>query len=262
MREPQASPPHLSRGKPAETSDFILVRRHRLVSRHAPRLGGDLLDFGCGNGAQTLLFASEFTRVVGADVDARHVADFSRRIAAGGLEERVRALRYDGRRLPLPDESFDAAVSFEVLEHVDDDAAALCEVHRVLRPDGWLAVTVPNRWWLFETHGARLPLLPWNRVPFFSWLPRRLHDRWARARIYRRREVVDLVRRAGFEVRLAAYVTAPLDVLRWTWLRDGLRRTLFRSDLTPWPPQATAILVVAVRRAREPSPPHAQRADD
>lgn len=242
-------PTHLSRGKPAHESDFILQRRRRLALGHAPRTGGRLLDFGCGDGAQTLLFADRFDRIVGVDVDRAHLAAFAGRIAAAGLEGRLEPVSSDGGRLPFDDAFFDAAVSFEVLEHVADDAAALREIRRVLRPGGWLALTVPNRWWLFETHGADLPLLPWNRVPLFSWLPRRLHDRWARARIYRRREIVDLVRRAGFTVRSAGYVTAPLDVLRWSGLRDLLRRTLFRADLTRCPVQATAVLVIAERPA-------------
>ncbi len=118
----------------------------------------------------------------------------------------------------------------------------------MIRPGGWVAMTVPNRWWIFETHGADLPLLPWNRVPLFSWLPTALHDRWARARIYRRRQIVALLEEAGFEVLTARYVTAPLDVLRLKGLRRWLRSTLFKADLTPIPFQATAILVIARRR--------------
>ena len=157
----------------------------------------------------------------------------------------VNLLRYGGEILPLADAVMDAVVSFEVLEHAHDDGAALAQMFRVLKPGGWLALTVPNRWWMFETHGAHLPLLAWNRVPFFSWLPGRIHDRWARARIYRRRQIVELVNRAGFQVLFSAYVTAPLDVLKWRRLRNILRRTLFHSDLTRFPVKATAILVMA-----------------
>jgi len=240
-------PEHLSLGKPAAAGDFILQRRARLVRAQAPRLGGELLDFGCGNGAQTLVFLPDFATIIGADVEPAHILEFQRTVADAGLEGRVRPVCYDGSRLPLPDAAVDAVVSFEVLEHVSDERAALAEIRRVLRPGGWLALTVPNRWWIFETHGARLPLLRWNRVPFFSWLPRRWHDRWACARIYRRREIRDLVTASGFEVRHDAYVTAPLDVLSWRPLRDGLRRTLFGKDMTAVPCMATAVLVMATR---------------
>jgi SAM-dependent methyltransferase len=240
-----AALPNLSLGRPAAAGDFILERRHRLVVRHAPSLGGVLLDFGCGNGAQTLRFIDDFDRIVGVDVEPVFLAEFAREVAARGLAGRITPLPYDGDRLPLDAATVDAVVSFEVLEHVRNEKASLAEIHRVLRPGGWVAMTVPNRWWIFETHGARLPWLPWNRVPFFSWLPKAIHDRWARARIYRRREIVGQLRGAGFTVDRSGYVTAPLDVLKWRGVRDFLRRTQFRSDLTSLPFKATATLVVA-----------------
>lgn len=247
MKERSESPVNMSLGKPAREGDFILQRRARLVRVFAPSLGGDLLDYGCGNGAQTLCFLNEFSTIVGVDVESVSINEFQATLVAREMTGKVRALLYDGGRLPLPDGSCDGAVSFEVLEHVSDERASLAEIRRVLRPDGWLVMTVPNRWWLFETHGASLPLLPWNRVPLFSWLPKRIHDRWARARIYRRREIRRLVTECGFTVSKDAYVTAPLDVLRWRGLRDALRRTLFRADTAAIPFFATAVLVVARR---------------
>ncbi len=157
-------------------------------------------------------------------------------------------MNYDGRNIPLADGSVDFAVSFEVLEHVKEEAQILAELARVTRPGGILAMSVPNRWWIFETHGANLPLLPWNRVPFFSWLPKGLHDRWARARIYTKREICGKLSGAGFEILDSAYVTAPMDVVRWRPLRKFLRSTLFRNDRTGVPWMSTAVLVVARRR--------------
>lgn len=49
----------------------------------------------------------------------------------------------DITRLPFPDDSFDAILCIHVLEHVDDDRAAVAELRRVLRPGGWAAVMVP-----------------------------------------------------------------------------------------------------------------------
>jgi hypothetical protein len=88
-------------------------------------------------------------------------------------------------------------------------------------------------------------MLPWNRVPLVSWWPKRLHDRWARARIYRRREIVALLRECGFAVEGTARLTAPLDVLPDGALRRALRATLFRADRARWPWLATEILVAA-----------------
>lgn len=238
------APAHLAGGEPASDQDFILERRHRLVAPHL-RSTDRLLDFGCGSGAQTVTFASDVRLIVGADVEPRFLRGCVERMRAVGVDPRGVAVRYDGHTLPLSSASVDVVVTFEVLEHVADEERSLAEIHRVLAAGGRLCMTVPNRWWIFETHGADLPLLPWNRVPFFSWLPKRVHDRWARARNYRRREILARLREHGFEIESSAYVTAPMDVVRSSTLKRWLRRTIFRGDTTDLPMLATAILVIA-----------------
>lgn len=250
MTETEARPSYLAGGKPATGGDFILQRRYRLVLEALPPTGKVLLDFGCGNGAQTLYFAPHFPVVVGVDVGRSYLERFRDDNLPTGSST---GILYDGHRLPVADASVDYAISFEVLEHVASEHDALTELARVIRPGGRLALSVPNRWWIFETHGAALPLLPWNRVPFFSWLPKPLHDRYARARIYRRREIVALVQRYGFTVRSSCYVTAPMDVIRWRSLQALLRKTVFRPDKTPVPMLSTAVLVLA-ERAHTPTP--------
>jgi hypothetical protein len=110
------------------------------------------------------------------------------------------------------------------------------------------AFSVPNKWWIFETHGARLPLLPWNRVPFFSWLPRPLHGRWANARIYTKRRIKKLLETHGFEVLSMQYVTAPMDVVKWKPLKNFLRKFVFNSDTTRVPFKAVSIFISARKK--------------
>ena len=242
-----SDPAHLAGGVPATEGQLILERRHRLVGPLLPAPCGHLVDFGCGNGSQTLRFAADCDRLTGVDVSEEFLADFRREIAADRRGDRVTGLALDTGAIPLADGSADAVTSFTVLEHVPDEAAALAEMRRILRPGGRLVLTVPNRWWIFETHGCDLPLLPWNRVPLVSWWPKKLHDRWARARIYRRREIVALVTRAGFTVDESFRMTAPMDMIPWAPLRRLARATLFAPDRAPTPFQATEIVVAATR---------------
>ena len=58
------------------------------------------------------------------------------------------AVGADARHLPFAGGAFDRIIAAEVLEHIDDDGAAVAELARVLRPGGTLAVTVPS--WLPE----------------------------------------------------------------------------------------------------------------
>lgn len=244
--EPQ-HPRHLAGGKPAAADQLILTRRLRLLGPWLAGQGGHLVDFGCGNGAQTLLLAPHFERVTGVDVDPDFLAAFVRDIRTRDLAGRVSGVLLAAGRIPLPDASADVVTSFTVLEHVPDERAALAEMRRVLKPGGRLIVSVPNRWWVFESHGCDLPLLPWNRVPLVSWWPKALHDRWARARIYRRREIVALLGAAGFVVEGTFRMTAPMDMIPWPPLRRLVRATLFRSDRALFPIQATENFVVAKR---------------
>lgn len=252
--KPSSAPQNLAGGQPAGHGDFLLARRRRLCLPYLGDERGVLLDFGCGNGAQTLLFADLFGKVVGLDVERDFLADFEAEIRRLDLTDTVRALPYGGEIFPLQDEAVDGAVSFTVLEHVPDQELALREILRVLKPGGRFIISVPNKWWVFETHGANLPLLPWNRVPLVSWWPRAWHDRFARARIYRMREIVQLLRDAGFSVEATFRLTAPMDVAKPPALRDWLRRTIFKGDRTGVPFLATENVVVA----RKPPPGQAQ----
>jgi SAM-dependent methyltransferase len=89
---------------------------------------GRLVDVGCGTGAYAETFAGLGWTVTGVDVSEDML-----RIARGRPMEVVVA---DARRLPFEDASFDAAVSLWTHTDVDDFAAVVREVARVLRPDG------------------------------------------------------------------------------------------------------------------------------
>jgi SAM-dependent methyltransferase len=242
--------PHLAAGIPAGEGDLLLARRLRLVQPYLPvdqgeRGQGVLLDFGCGNGAQTFNFVPHFAWVVGLDIDAEFLARFRTIATERGLTSRVHPVRYAGLDIPLATAAIDCVISFAVLEHVADEALALHEIARVIKPGGTLIMSVPNRWWIFETHGANLPLLPWNRVPLVSWWPRKLHDRYARARIYEKCEIEEKISALGFELLASQYLTAPMDVVKWRPLQKSLRRLVFRNDSTRLPVLATEIMVVA-----------------
>jgi SAM-dependent methyltransferase len=232
----------IARGKPADYDQEIVKRRLRLTAQRISLDGKLVLDFGCGNGAQTVQFAPLPCRLAAVDVHPHNLATLGNYVRLHELHN-IYPLQYDGERLPFPDHCFDAMISFEVLEHVDSEARALAEIDRVLKPGGDLVLSVPNKGWIFETHGAHLPLLPWNRVPFFSWLPPAIRRRFARARIYRRRDIISILKEHAFDIMSADYITAPMDIVRNRTLQRLLRTYLFKGDVTGCTLLSTSILV-------------------
>jgi 2-polyprenyl-3-methyl-5-hydroxy-6-metoxy-1,4-benzoquinol methylase len=104
-----------------------------------------ILEIGCGTG-HNLGMLSAF-----GDVDAIEIDDHSRGIAAKRLGRAVGAS-------PLPaldgvaDQHYDLVAILDVLEHVEDDTAALQAIARRLRPGGRILVTVPQFPWMWSGH--------------------------------------------------------------------------------------------------------------
>lgn len=174
------------------------------------RPGDRLLDLGCGFGRHAYEAARRGARVVAfdyADAELKEVRNtFDAMIGAGEVAARsfLGPVRGDGTRLPFPDGCFDRVIASEVLEHIDDDRAAVAELARVLRPGGTLAVTVPAFWpeqvcwWLSDEYHA--PKVPGGHV-----------------RIYRERDLRALLRAAGLQPGFAHHAHA-LHTPYW-WLR-------------------------------------------
>ena len=62
-----------------------------------------------------------------------------------------RYCRADARSLPFRSRCFDVVLAIEAFEHIQDNVAAMREVHRVMKPEGALIVTTPTHWtWMYE----------------------------------------------------------------------------------------------------------------
>lgn len=174
-----------------------LRKRLDLIETLLPSLDGlRLLDAGCGAGAYVRALAGRGADAKGIECNQEKLASVqtSPRISFGDIE-----------RTEFDAASFDAVLLNEVLEHVPDDAAALREMHRLLRPGGALLVFSPNRLHPFETHGV-FALASGRRIahtmPFIPWVPLPLGRRFFRywARNYWPREMRALVRSSGFRI--------------------------------------------------------------
>ena len=115
-----------------------------LLRRFAPRGGLVIADVGCGTGTEIDMLR-EFGRVVGVDSSGLALELAHQR---GHAELIVAAMP----RLCFPDGAFDLVCALDVIEHIEDDRAAVRELWRICRPGGLLVVTVPAYPWLWSEH--------------------------------------------------------------------------------------------------------------
>lgn len=185
-----------------------------------------VIDIGCGDGRHIVEAARCGCFAVGLDYDADELRRARERIGA----QRVDLVVGDASRLPFRDASFDAAICTETLEHLPDDAGAMREIARLLRPGGVLLGAVPSHF---------TELLFW-RLSYGYW-----HTPGGHVRIYRPRSMIGQLAHAGLHVTDIRYVHF-VDSLVWLrfCLTDYLR-------LQPRPAsgfEAAVMLAVAAER--------------
>lgn len=110
-------------------------KRRRALLAHA---FGRVLDLGVGSGESFKHLPSAVSELVAIDPDPLMLRQARRRVDETSVP--VRLVRGEGERLPFADATFDSAVAALVLCTVDDPAATVAELHRVLRPGGRLLI--------------------------------------------------------------------------------------------------------------------------
>lgn len=147
---PQPTADHLpitgERTVPGVPDENYWFQRHVAAYDHgAARVSGTILDAGCGEGyGLAIVHAAGARGVIGVEVDPV-TADHARaRYGHDGIAE-VDVVEADLGDLPLVDDTLDAAVCLQVIEHLQEPAIALSELHRVVRSGGLVVVSTPNR---------------------------------------------------------------------------------------------------------------------
>ena len=103
-----------------------------------------VLDFGCGNGQHSLKIAKICKSTTAFDNDRKSLDLAINEARRKGIEN-IKFLKHDGeRKLPFKTNEFDCVLFIDVLEHLKNRNQALSEIHRVLKKEGNLLITVPN----------------------------------------------------------------------------------------------------------------------
>jgi len=115
---------------------FYIARYNlkKCIDAFSGYIDGRTLDIGCGAKQYEKLF-KKTSEYIGIEIETdlqkkREIADYF----------------YDGKKIPFKDESFDSILSFQVLEHIFEPQDFLSEAKRVLKPGGYMLITVPFMW--------------------------------------------------------------------------------------------------------------------
>jgi len=176
-----------ARGEPSYVWRAGQERRLGMILDAAgSRLAGLVLENGCGVGMYVKHLSPYCENIFGLEYDferAKQASQHSQHILCAA-----------GEKLPFSNETFDFILSHEVLEHVQDDRAAVSEMVRMLKPGGRIGIFVPNRGYPFETHGIFWKgRYHFGNIPAVNYLPRRLRDQLApHVRVYTSRDLKSL----------------------------------------------------------------------
>ncbi len=175
------------RGEPSYVWRAGQQRRLEMIVLAADeRITGKILENGCGVGMYVEHLSPFGGEVVGLEYD------FERAAEAGKNSPNI--FNAAGEFIPLPPSTFDLILSHEVIEHVQDDRAAVQEMIRTIKPGGRIALFCPNRGYPFETHGIYWKgQYHFGNKLFVNYLPRSLRNKLApHVRVYSKKDLQKL----------------------------------------------------------------------
>lgn len=195
----------------SRTGDVALRRRARwILEKIKQKNPKSILDVGCGDGFYLHLLCVLFpkAKIVGIDSDKNAL-----RSAYINIKYENVKIKYGNiYNLNFESNSFDVVLASEVLEHLQDDFKGLKEIHRVLRSDGLLLISVPH---------ANYPIL-WDPINWFIEKIFKTHIKkgffagiWNQhERLYFKDQLTGLVKKVGFkdiELGILTHICLPFN---------------------------------------------------
>ncbi|CAN5443719.1 hypothetical protein BH10PSE18_BH10PSE18_14610 [soil metagenome] len=127
---------------PTESGEIRFEHMHRYALAARFCKDKDVLDIASGEGYGAALLARQARSVVGVDISGEAVQHAQRTYEG---RTNLTYLQGSATAIPRPDASVDVVVSYETIEHLAEQEEMLAELRRVLRPDGLMIMSSPNK---------------------------------------------------------------------------------------------------------------------
>lgn len=139
-----------------------------MVAEQLTGRGGRILDIGCGEGYLLRRLEGKFEELYGLDVSPSRLREAEQKVkelCPAGISKFIFVEGNADERLPFPDGYFDVITCIAVIEHVYDIFSLVKEMHRVLKPSGYVIAQVPNIVYLKHRVALLLGKLPSTSSP-------------------------------------------------------------------------------------------------
>lgn len=127
------------------------LHRYGIALNHVA--GKRVLDIACGEGYGSHLMAKKAAHVIGVDIDEQVIQDAQEKYIAPNL----RFVQGDVTKIPIEDATIDVVISFETIEHTAHHTAMMTEVRRVMKENGVLIISSPDKKYYSDLSGYNNP---------------------------------------------------------------------------------------------------------
>ncbi len=202
----------IDKGDPSEYGVSGINKRINKMSNIMPIPHGINLDLGTGAGAYFSDLKNSSKILYAFDCEISFLKKFQNK----NPDNSDKIFVSKAENISLKDEIFDAVFVIEVLEHVRNLKSTILEIHRVLKPNGLLYVSVPNKYFPLETHMLHFGKysIKGKYVPFLS-MSSLIHKEIGNARRFSKRDIIQEFSKFGFNIIGIEYLMPPFDYFKF-----------------------------------------------
>lgn len=225
-------------GSPLEPGKEDGLKRLQVLEEIHPINFKNGLDLGAGKGAYSFLLSSKVEKLFCTDLQTEYVHG----ISLNGNKNIFPFVSF-AQNIPLASESLESVFCIEVLDHVEDLAGTISEIKRITKHGGFVFVSVPNKYFPFETHHVYFGKKRFDGriVPFICMFDL-IHKRIGSARRFSRKKLAKLFTEQDFALIGYNYFSLPFDNFKLgRLLIKPLTEFLLKTPFKIFSPTLTAV---------------------